>query len=428
MTQVLDPPMAPPIAALRELQHALVEQAALPLWTLSDPETLELRRVWQEVLGQVESGRLATTREIDRRGAAMAAGAANTLAWLKAACRVHPGEAKEEVALAAALDRDLPATAPALAAGQISRRAAAVVAATTEKIARTTPADVVRQAEALLVEHAQALDPHTLERVARHLRHTLDPDRGAVLEREENAARARNSWEWSIRPDGTSRSVLDLDAETTAVLRTAVDPLAAPRPAGPDGQPDPRPRPHRLADALGALAQAALDSARLPDQAGQPTQVVVHVPLTALQGAGPAPGAVLDHGVPISAETARRLACDALLVPAVLGAAGEPLDIGRASREPSAAIRRALVARDAGCAYCGAPARWCQAHHVQHWSRGGPTALSNLVLLCHRHHVAVHHDGWDVVIDADGLPTFHPPPWTDPARRPWRPPRPHQLL
>ncbi len=90
-------------------------------------------------------------------------------------------------------------------------------------------------------------------------------------------------------------------------------------------------------------------------------------------------------------------------------------------------IRRALVIRDGGCAFpgCGRPARWCHAHHIWFWADGGPTKLSNLVLLCGHHHRVVHHHGWDVDIGPDGHPQFHPPPWIDPHQIPrpaWRPP------
>jgi hypothetical protein len=125
----------------------------------------------------------------------------------------------------------------------------------------------------------------------------------------------------------------------------------------------------------------------------------------------------LENGAPISAETARRLACDAFIVAAVLGTSSEVLDIGRLSRAVPRPMRRALVARDRGCAFpgCGRPPRWCQAHHIAHWTRDrGPTCLSNLVLLCGRHHRVIHHEGWEVRIDENGLPVFRPPRWIDP--------------
>jgi hypothetical protein len=158
----------------------------------------------------------------------------------------------------------------------------------------------------------------------------------------------------------------------------------------------------------------------MPEEGGEPVTVVVTVPLETLEGRLHGSGAVaaeLENGAPISAETARQLACDAFLVAAVLGTTSEVLDIGRLSRVIPRPMRRALVARDKGCAFpgCGRPPRWCQAHHILHWTRDkGPTCLSSLVLLCGRHHRVIHHEGWSVRIGEDGLPVFRPPRWIDP--------------
>jgi hypothetical protein len=131
---------------------------------------------------------------------------------------------------------------------------------------------------------------------------------------------------------------------------------------------------------------------------------------------------LLDNGLPVSAETVRRWACDCQLIPIVLGTHGEPLNVGRASREPTPAIRRALDARDRGCAFpgCDRPTKWCISHHIVHWEALGETSCANLVLLCAHHHRVIHHHGWDVHIAPDGLPSFYPPPWIDPDRQPRR--------
>lgn len=96
----------------------------------------------------------------------------------------------------------------------------------------------------------------------------------------------------------------------------------------------------------------------------------------------------------------------------VLGARGEPLDIGRASSTVPTAIRRAVIVRDGGCAYPGrfVPARWCDIHHIVHWADHGPTSLTNCVALCGRHHRLVHHSHWRIGMTT-GIPEFHPPPW-----------------
>ena len=135
---------------------------------------------------------------------------------------------------------------------------------------------------------------------------------------------------------------------------------------------------------------------------------------------------VLDEagGIHVSAETARRLACDAAKVEMQHGPGGEILDVGRRTRTISPALRRALSARDGQCRFPGCQNRRCDAHHIEHWADGGETALENLVLLCRRHHRAVHEEGFGITLDAAGevqftrpdgrpFPAAPPPPlWT----------------
>jgi hypothetical protein len=120
-------------------------------------------------------------------------------------------------------------------------------------------------------------------------------------------------------------------------------------------------------------------------------------------------------------EHARRLACDASVIPAVLGTQSEPLDVGRATRTIPPAIRRALTIRDKGCVHpgCTKPPDWCDAHHVRSWLDGGPTALRNLVLLCGKHHRTVHHTEWKIVF-LQGIPHLIAPPLIDPLQQPRR--------
>ena len=130
---------------------------------------------------------------------------------------------------------------------------------------------------------------------------------------------------------------------------------------------------------------------------------------------------------PISPTIIRALACDADLLPVVLGGAGQVLDVGRTQRLFPARLRRAVTARDGGCAApgCTMPAPWTEVHHIQWWTRGGPTSVDNGVLLCNRHHIAVHAGSWDITLE-DGIPWFVPAPFIDPFRTPlrnhyWRP-------
>jgi 5-methylcytosine-specific restriction endonuclease McrA len=102
------------------------------------------------------------------------------------------------------------------------------------------------------------------------------------------------------------------------------------------------------------------------------------------------------------------------------------LDVGRISRTIPDGLRRAVAARDRGCAHsgCGRPVSWCEVHHIREWEHGGETKLSNLVMLCRVHHRQIHSTEWMVRI-RDGLPEFIPPSWIDPDQRPRRRALPH---
>ncbi|MFG1905978.1 DUF222 domain-containing protein [Kribbella sp. NPDC048928] len=119
------------------------------------------------------------------------------------------------------------------------------------------------------------------------------------------------------------------------------------------------------------------------------------------------------YGNGLSAATIRRLACDANVIPIVLGSNSEPLDVGRRERLVTRAMRRALNTRDRGCVVCGAPPVMCDAHHLISWVDGGETKLNNLALLCRRHHVDLHNGHWTITI-TNGTVHVTRPHWADP--------------
>jgi hypothetical protein len=211
-----------------------------------------------------------------------------------------------------------------------------------------------------------------------------------------------------------------LTPEVGAVVQRALE-AAADRLCR-DGRETPRPETvtddvtagQRRADALGLLAEVALAADLDRGTAGDRYQVVIHVDAEALAPAA-ASGeenraraceggqAALEDpdGRYVSAETSRRLACDAATVVMQHAPDGTVLDVGRKTRTIPPAIRRALTARDPRCRFPGCSARRCDAHHVQHWAAGGATRLDNLVLLCRRHHRFVHEEGWTIAHGTD---------------------------
>ncbi len=163
------------------------------------------------------------------------------------------------------------------------------------------------------------------------------------------------------------------------------------------------------ADALGLVAETALHRGMDPGPAGERYQVVVHVDAAVLAG-GEAPGqAVVEEGGRVSAETSQRLGCDATRVVMRHDPDGRVTEVGARTRTIPPALRRALQHRDRGCRFPGCGVRFGQGHHIRHWAQGGPTTLSNLTLLCRRHHRAVHEEGFQVAREADGTFCFRRP-------------------
>jgi hypothetical protein len=210
-----------------------------------------------------------------------------------------------------------------------------------------------------------------------------------------------------------------LDPEGGAQVAATLAALTPPPVAG-----DQRSGGARRAEALvQACRLAAATSAAAVPASPQRPHVTVTIDWDSLRTQTPTP-----HG-DLHPATVRRLACDAGVIPAVLAGAGEPLDLGRATRVVPAGMRRALILRDGCCRFpgCDRPATWTDAHHLRHWADGGPTALHNLLLLCRAHHGAVHEGGWSLALDPatasitatrpDGTPhdlTSRPrgqPPW-----------------
>ncbi|GAA4316192.1 hypothetical protein GCM10023162_22710 [Klenkia terrae] len=153
----------------------------------------------------------------------------------------------------------------------------------------------------------------------------------------------------------------------------------------------------------------------LPTLRTQKPHVVITVGVEDLVGEGTGPGtASTGFGAVISAARARWLACDAVVSRIVMGPDGVPLDLGRAHRVVTPALRRAVVARDETCVFagCGAPHHWADVHHLVHWAHGGETSLENSALLCERHHTKVHH-GFRVQRDPGGRWRTHRPDGTE---------------
>lgn len=364
---------------------------------------------------------LELVAEIGARHAGTGAGFRSDSELLHLVCRIPRSVARARLCAAEAvlprvslsgeaLPPALPATGALVAADAISAEHVAVIRSV---LASLPPhlADRHDGLEADLAGWARDFDPATVRMLGRRALEHLDPDGPAPRGTDPASTRL------SLTADGSGYLVGGwLDREAHATLMSALSPLAAPSPVGPDGAPDTRSTTERQGAGLVELARRALDGGGLPTEAGgQKPHLVVTVDLDALEtGTG---AASLDLGdgtlaAPIAAADARRIACDAHRSWIRLDQGGLPLDVGRASYVVPRHLRRALHQRDRGCAFpgCAVPAQWTDAHHVVHWADGGPTALHNLVLLCGHHHRTLHRSEWAVTV-GDGRPIFHPPPW-----------------
>jgi hypothetical protein len=424
-------PEHPLLAALALIEQGLDAALAANMWSLSDDDDIVavVQRV-ERSARRLSAVGLGAVHEVVGRNVAGRAGATSPTSWLAGLLALAPGEAAARVRLSSALAEGgmCAATGAALAAGGLSLEQAQVVHRTVRALpdpagvdAPADAADDRADAEAFLVEQAKLFAPRELEKLGRHVRETIDPQGDEKLARDEDRQRAARELHATLGPDGMVHLRGRLDGETGALLNQLLEPLSKPRPAGAEG-PDPRSAPQRRADGFAEILRIAAASGRAGEAGGVRPHLTVTLSWETLQRQLGSQAAELELGLPVSAQTARRLACDAGIVPLLLGSDSQPLDVGRASQSIPAGIRRALVARDRFCAFpgCDAPAARCEGHHCKHWADGGPTSLCNLCLLCGRHHTLIHHGGWDVHIGADGHPEFLPPPWIDPDRRPVR--------
>jgi hypothetical protein len=308
-----------------------------------------------------------------------------------------------------------------------------------------------------LLELTEGYTTAQLERVVRGWRRGSRRDE-AQRERERHERRT-----FSVFPDEDGMYVVQgrLEPEVAAVLMRAVEAAAdalyrrdRDGSAGGSAPIADRLRPEeetrkaaaqRRADAVGLLAERALaagfgaaeeeeegdEDVPVSGTRAQRFQVLLHVEEATLRGddaaagaagrasaetsgradpaAGPGPRAHLEDGTRVSAETSRRLACDAAVARITHRPDGSVLDVGRRRRTIPPALRRALEARDGGCRFPGCGLRFTDAHHVRHWADGGETSLGNTLLLCRHHHRLVHEEGWRVAWWGQGRPVFIDP-------------------
>ncbi|MDZ4062346.1 MAG: DUF222 domain-containing protein, partial [Brevundimonas sp.] len=341
----------------------------------------------------------------------------------------------------------------AVAYGEVASRAATIITLALDRVRHVCDAEAAAGMEHALTRTAVENDPDFLTRVARSWTDALDQD-GAEPS-EELLRQLQGAF---IRKPRHGLQHLEIFATAEqfehllTVKNTATNPRT-PAPgtpgtaaagegsaagtdsgnAGVDVPLDLRSRPQKNLDGLVGACKVALAAGTLPAAGGLRPQVMATIDYrdllarlghsagtlpgqpadnhddTTASHAGAAtgpfrPGTTMEHTGnllftgPVTASTIRKIACDADIIPILLGSEGRILDIGRASRVFPPHIRKALTARDQGCAFpgCTIPATWCEAHHISYWSRGGTTGTENGVLLCSHHHHVIHKKHWTI--------------------------------
>lgn len=320
--------------------------------------------------------------------------------WIRHNCKMKSGAAYDCINVGEQLPR-IAKCAQAMADGEIGFAHLSVIARTATALSNTTPESVFQEDDVL--EHARESSAGRLWHYCERLRHALDPE---GVERDHRVAVEERRLKLSVWEDGSLQISGQLDPVGGAAFRTALEPLAQPM-----GQGDERCLERRQGDAVVELSLHSLDAGLVPQHASQRPHLQVTTTLETLKGLPESPAADMEFSAPISSVTVQRLACDASIARVVFGPDSVVVDVGRAARVVSGATRRALNARDHHCQWpgCERTASWSPAHHLVHWVQGGVTDLSNLILLCHRHHWMVHEGGWKLARSDDGRLLAIPP-------------------
>lgn len=335
--------------------------------------------------------------------------------WLTVNTGMNRTTAAADTRLAGVLSR-YPHLGAAMAEGRVTRDQAGVIGRALDRLPDDLDPDRLDEAERYLVAQARHFGPHDLAALGEKVLEVVAPEDYDALEarrllRQDEAARRNERLALKARGDGMTRiSGLMLD-DAAVRFATILYAFTNPRRPGADRDVfDPpvgiaaMPYPQRAAEGFRLLLES-WDPNRLPVHGGDMTTVVVAVTLdqlrTELATATLVNASDDDAGeAKIPASEARRLACNARIVPVVLGSAGEVLDLGRSARLFSRSQQRALVIRDRTCRSegCHIPGTWSEAHHWLPWSEGGATDLANAVLLCSHHHHLVHHPDWSAPV------------------------------
>ncbi|MFL6061180.1 MAG: DUF222 domain-containing protein [Marmoricola sp.] len=380
-------------------EHLAVDDRALAL--------LELAVLEARVSG-LKLDLLAGADDVAARDGARDAGA-----WLAHESRSDHGPQRRDLRLGEALRDRWHRVRASLASGGMNQAQAEVIVDALDALdLPRLDATVIADAETHLVALAQEFAPKQLRILGRRILDVVAPEIGEQQEARALELEEQRAWEQSrlsMRPlgNGTTRITALVPDATAQRLRTYLESFTSPRHEG-FGEADQIPSYRQRGRAFCTLLEA-VDPSRLPRHGGGATAVFVTVTLDALRAELATAGIVCASDERLSASEARRLACNADIIPVVLGKKSEILDMGRASRRYTTAQHKALRIRDRRCRAegCTVDATWCEAHHFDLWSLGGRTDLARGALLCPHHHHRAHDRRYVMTLRSTGDLAFH---------------------
>jgi hypothetical protein len=395
-----DPPI---LAALSAIDAEIDSVEHAPAWSLSDEETRQALVRATRLAARVAALELRVAAHADRNRVGDASGATSAAVWWANQTRMTQREAARKMRLARALETHDP-VGDALAAGEVLADQAAVITEAVEALPDTIQPGVRTQARDHLLDAARHFDARALRIQGRRILDVVAPEVGEAeearqLAREERQAEAKARLTMHDDGRGQTHGRFTIGNAEADMLRKALEAIASPK-VGGEGL-----NPHGMGLAFVEYIRR-YPTDQLPTAGGVSAAVVVTMTLETLLGGLKA--AQLDTGTMISPGLARKLACEAGVIPVVLGGKSQVLDVGRKRRFHTKAQRIAMAVRDQGCAAqgCERPGSWCHAHHLIPWSEGGGTSVKDGVLLCPRHHTLAHHQDYELTHHPEGKISF----------------------
>ena len=380
--------------------QALAAVSGSPAWSMSPDEQRTTLAGLSRVQAQVSELRFRVLASADRNDVGKVSGSSSTAAWLAHETRQMRTRAHADVTFATELDTGFEATRAALADGRILEEQARVIVKAISELPDEITAFDRGRAEAHLIGEAANIDAKGLRILGRRLFEVIDPDaadeqEGKKLKKEEDEARRKAFFKIRDNGDGSHTGSFKLPTLHAEMLMKTLNAFTSPRRIGPEGRTDAdgNKLPHPTLLGLGFMELIEhLPTKELPNSGGNNVTLVVTIGIEKLMsGLG---AATLDTGGKISAGEARRLACNAGIIPMVLDGDSMPLDLGREQHFYSKYQRIAMAQRDKGCTAenCDRPPAWVEAHHEVPWCKGGHTSLENGRSRCSWHHHLDHDD------------------------------------